>query len=97
MKIAGWEVTQELIDAVSAKLRGRQFDAEFVRAVARETGLLPGVEDCIDVRYVREEIGTRLIDYFKRTKQIEKVPRTRKWRWAFDSLVARATDTGGEA
>lgn len=79
MKIGGWEVPQILIDAVARRLRDKEFDANAVRVEAAYTYLLPRATREAD--YVREEIGTRLIDHFKRAGKIEKVPGTRRWRW----------------
>ncbi|MDD1789048.1 hypothetical protein [Burkholderia gladioli] len=79
MKIAGWEVPQALIDGVAAELSHETFDAGTVRVVAATSHLMPiGVQQNW---YIREEIGTRLIDHFKRAGKIEKVPGTRRWRW----------------
>ncbi|MCH7274992.1 hypothetical protein MMZ06_34735 [Burkholderia gladioli] len=94
MKIAGWEVPQALIDAVAKQLRAEPFDAGIVRLIAASTDMLPRYGDPA-AAYVREEIGTRLIDYFRRSGNIAKVPGTRRWRWVQDSTVDAARDGGG--
>jgi hypothetical protein len=79
MKIAGWEVPKEIIDAAAKRMRQSPFDAAHMRGVALQTGLLP--TDNFYRWYIREEIGTRLIAHFKRAGKIQSIPGSRNWKW----------------
>ena len=90
MKIAGWEVPQKIIDAAERRMREGSFDVAHIRGVARDSDLLPP-STVTNGWYIREEIGTRLIAYFKRAGKIRSIPGTRNWEWI------DAARTGGKA
>ena len=88
MKIAGWEVPQKVFDAAERRMRASPFDVAHIRDVVRNTNMLPGLDN-INARYIREEIGTRLIAHFKRAGKIQPVPSHRLWTWAASKVEAK--------
>jgi hypothetical protein len=92
MKIAGWEVPQQLIDAAERRMRASKFGVADIRRMATDSSMLPS-NGTANWRYIRDEIGTRLIAYFKRAGKIQSVPGSRKWEWVKSKADARATDS----
>lgn len=80
MKIAGWEVPHEIINAAERRMRKGPFDVAHIRGVASDSNLLPPAR-VLNGLYIRDEIGTRLIAQFKRAGKILSVPGSRSWVW----------------
>jgi len=80
VKIAGWEVPRGLVDAAERRMRERSFNVVDIRAVAADSRLLPGLDN-INMRYIRDEIGTRLIAHFKHAGKIRSIDGSRCWEW----------------